>query len=125
MSGGSSTNHDYIDGTNEHTSIKNNIQIDLQRHKYQVNYYENIQGLIMTNTNTMRGKTYVPRYDPIEMLAVLEELQEVIEDISEITMTLLYDDDDEVLHVEFSSDSAIAGVMQGLVLLRLPHYSWA
>lgn len=86
---------------------------------------KNIQGFIMTNTNTMQGKTHVPRYDPIEMLAVLEELQEVIEDFSEITMTLLYDDDDEVLHVEFSIDSAIAGVMQGLVLLKLPHYSWA
>jgi len=58
------------------------------------------------------------------MLAVLEELQEVTEDSSEITMTLLYDEDDEVLHIEFSSDSANAGFMQGLVLLKLPHYSW-
>ncbi|WP_318389604.1 hypothetical protein [Enterobacter sp.] len=85
---------------------------------------KNIQGLIMTNTNTMRGKTHVPRYDPIEMLAVLEELQGVIEDISKITMTLLYDNDDEILHLEFSTVSSNAGFMQKRVLNKLPNYSW-
>lgn len=77
-------------------------------------------------TNQERGrvstKFYVPRYDPVEMLAVLQELQEVIDDSSEITMTLLYDEDD-VLHVEFScSDEEF---MEGLVLLKLPNYKWA
>lgn len=76
-------------------------------------------------TNQERGrvstKFYVPRYDPVEMLAVLQELQEVIDDSSEITMTLLYDEDD-VLHVEFScSDKEF---MEGLVLLKLPNYNW-
>ncbi len=68
-------------------------------------------------------KFYVPRYDPVEMLATLTELQEVIEDSSEITMTLLYDEDD-VLHVEYStcSDNEF---MEGLVLLKLPHYQWS
>lgn len=67
-------------------------------------------------------KVYVPRYDPVEMLAVLEELQEVIEDSSEITMTLLYDEDD-VLHVEYSTCSD-REFMEGLVLLKLPNYKW-
>ena len=78
----------------------------------------------MMNTNE-RGristKFYVPRYDT-EMLAVLQELQEVIEDSSEITMTLQYDEDD-VLHVEFSTCSDTE-FMEGLVLLKLPRYKW-
>ncbi len=78
------------------------------------------------NKNEERGrlstKFYVPRYDPVEMLAVLQELQEVIEDSSEITMTLLYNGDD-VLHVEFSTCSDIK-FLEGLVLLKLPHYQW-
>lgn len=77
-------------------------------------------------TNQERGrvstKFYVPRYDPVEMLAVLQELQEVIDDSSEITMTLLYDEYD-VLHVEFScSDKEF---IEGLVLLKLPNYKWS
>lgn len=80
------------------------------------------------NKNEERGrvstKFYVPRYDdPVEMLAVLQELQEVIEDSSEITMTLLYDEDD-VLHVEYSTCSD-KEFMEGIVLLKLPHYQWA
>lgn len=79
------------------------------------------------NKNEERGriissKFYVPRYDPIEIMAVLQELQEVIEDSSEITMTLLYDEDD-VLHVEFSTCSD-KEFMHGLVLLKLPNYKW-
>lgn len=81
----------------------------------------------MTNTNEGRGrintKFYVARYDMVEILAVLAELQEVIEDSSEITMTLLYDEDD-VLHVEYSTCSD-KEFMHGLVLLKLPHYQWA
>jgi len=84
------------------------------RHKY------------LMKTNQERGrlstKFHVPRYDPIEMLAILQELQEVIEDSSEITMTLLYDEDD-VLHVEFRTCSDIK-FMEGLVLLKLPNYKW-
>ncbi|WP_312228984.1 hypothetical protein [Pseudescherichia sp.] len=81
---------------------------------------------MMMNTKEKPGRIttnlYVPRYDTVEMLAVLQELQEVIDDSSEITMTLLYDEDD-VLHVEFScSDKEF---MEGLVLLKLPHYQWA
>jgi len=81
----------------------------------------------MMNKNEERGrintKFYVPRYDTVEILAVLQELQEVIEDSSEITMTLLYDEDD-VLHVEYSTSSDTE-FMEGLVLLKLPHYQWS
>lgn len=69
----------------------------------------------------MKTQIYVPRYDPVEMLAVLQELQEVIDDSSAISMTLLYDEDD-VLHVSYTSTDL--AFMQGLVLLKLPHYKW-
>ncbi len=79
------------------------------------------------NKNEKRGhvytKFYVPRYDMGEIMAVLQELKEVIEDSSEITMTLLYDEDD-VLHVEYSTCSD-KEFMEGIVLLKLPHYQWS
>lgn len=78
------------------------------------------------NKNEKRGHVstqfYAPRYDTVEFMAVLQELQEVIEDSSEITMTLLYDEDD-VLHVEYNTCSD-KEFMEGLVLLKLPHYQW-
>ncbi|WP_313111830.1 hypothetical protein [Pseudescherichia sp.] len=84
------------------------------RHKY------------LMKTNQERGrlstKFYVPRYDTVELMAVLAELQEVIEDSSEITMTLQYDEDD-VLHVGYSTSSDTE-FMEGLVLLKLPNYKW-
>lgn len=72
----------------------------------------------------MKTQIYVPRYDPVEMLAVLQELQEVVTMDSSVTLHMTYDDND-VLYVEYETCSTNKEVMEGLVLLLLPQYKWS